>query len=242
MRTIVIADAHGQPELVERPLRHAGYDKKNDRLVFAGDFLDIGDRPAETLALLQNNDAQMLWGNHEYAVLTETLITPQDARSWEYADLLHETFESRAWPLAVCVDEVIITHAGVCELFADDFAACDRDPDALVEMLNQRFYQQAAYDLAYGYSFQGSITGEHGPLWYRPNSIAPLEVEQVAGHTPPGDICAGPRFHLIDPFEHSSQGPAQVEDCYRYAVIEDGAVTVVDSRRGIEGDVSRGQR
>ena len=42
MRTIVFSDVHGEPAIIHRVLEHSGYDPDVDRLLFAGDAIDIG--------------------------------------------------------------------------------------------------------------------------------------------------------------------------------------------------------
>jgi hypothetical protein len=64
VRAVIIADAHAQPWLITNALEHSQYDKNKDRLIFAGDFLDIGIEPDECLHILEEQGAAMLWGNH----------------------------------------------------------------------------------------------------------------------------------------------------------------------------------
>ena len=78
MRTIVLSDCHGHPQLVTAALEDAGFVNGRDRLVFAGDFLDRGPLPAACLEVLEEAGAEMLLGNHDAAILLGQQIWPQD--------------------------------------------------------------------------------------------------------------------------------------------------------------------
>lgn len=42
MRTIVFSDVHGEPAIIHRVLDHSHYSPQSDRLVFAGDAVEVG--------------------------------------------------------------------------------------------------------------------------------------------------------------------------------------------------------
>jgi len=42
MRTIIFSDVHGEPASIRGVLAHSEYRSDKDRLVFAGDAIDIG--------------------------------------------------------------------------------------------------------------------------------------------------------------------------------------------------------
>ena len=67
MRTIVFSDVHGEPELIRRVLDHSAYRPGDDRLIFAGDAIEVGRDSAGCLDLLAEIGAECLVGNHEYA-------------------------------------------------------------------------------------------------------------------------------------------------------------------------------
>jgi hypothetical protein len=94
MRTLVLSDAHGFPQLIRNAFAHGGLgsdgghggaghdaDAAPDRLVFAGDIVDRGDRPGECLALLEAAGAEILWGNHDVAVLLDRFVYPCSGES-----------------------------------------------------------------------------------------------------------------------------------------------------------------
>jgi predicted phosphodiesterase len=58
-RTIVLSDAHGYPELIRNALAHSGFVAGVDRLVYAGDFVDRGDRPQECLDLIDGGTVRI---------------------------------------------------------------------------------------------------------------------------------------------------------------------------------------
>ena len=235
-RTFVLSDAHGYPELVRNALEHGGFDPDRDRLVYAGDLLDRGPDPQGCLDLLEENAAEVLFGNHELAVLLGLPIADQDAASAGFGALL----EARAlaaepgsrWKVASCVQGVLISHAGVSSRYAQVWAGrCRRDPRLLVSYLNRTFVDAIGADDGAEQERIRGILGDEGPLWFRPERSArriPLPgVVQIAGHTPP-EVIEGTSgvlhgFHLIDPHTYRGLGDSRR---YRYALIENGRVRV----------------
>jgi len=235
MRTLVLADAHGTPALIENALSHAQENGGYDEVVFAGDLLDIGDEPEKCLAILEEEGAVILWGNHEHAILIGMTIWPQDPESWTWRGFLMDQFAHRQWHLAVARDGILITHAGVSKIYLSKLPMAEDpggDVDELVDELNEDFYTQTAGDLVYSqtsgpHRFVSAY--EHGPLWYRPELLEPIDIEQVCGHTPPMPWHAKrfPNLHMVDPY---ARGVDMKTDRYRYAIIDHGKVTVYDSR------------
>lgn len=240
MRTLVFSDVHGEPGIIRRVLEHSEYRPGVDRLVFAGDAIEVGRDSWGCLELLDQLGVEFLVGNHEYAVWDGC---PIEIDSLDYLDsrvksVVTRRIDSGEWKLATHVDGVLVTHAGVNETFAGDFeSAAGRDVERFAEALNDEF--RGAVEMGPGIATEGVIH-EEGPLWYRPNdNPSPLPgIVQVAGHTPPeilrGDdpatAWAARGIFLIDPFVRGWAGrrgyspPIPV----RYAVIEDGKITVVE--------------
>ena len=82
-RVLVVSDPHGHPKLIRNALDHAGFDAVRDGLICAGDLVDgdLGpDEAREEMELLKAYDAQVLWGNHDVAVLLDYHISYQ--REW----------------------------------------------------------------------------------------------------------------------------------------------------------------
>jgi len=240
MRTIVFSDAHGEPSVIEAVLAHSRFRHGIDRLIFAGDAIEVGNDSWRCLELLDELGAEVLVGNHEFA-------------AWEGFPLEYDGLErmdphvlSRVmqrinagdWLLAAHADDVLVTHAGVCESFALDFASAARgDVARFVSALNEEF--AGAVEAGPGVTTEGVIR-EDGPLWYRPrDAVPPLRgVTQVAGHTPP-EILAGPDparywgsrgIHLIDPNVRRwiARLRCGARPPVRHALVEDGTVTVVE--------------
>ena len=144
-RTIVLSDAHGYPALIRNALAHSGFVAGVDHLVFAGDFVDRGDRPQDCLDLIEGVGAQVLWGNHDLAVLFERFIYPCSGESRSFRPLFLERFHAGAWQLAACIDGVLITHAGLSADYADEWEVCGREPAKLASRLNDEFRAVAGY-------------------------------------------------------------------------------------------------
>lgn len=214
MRTIVLSDCHGQPWLITNVLRHAHY-HPGDQLVFAGDFLDIGDDPERCLALLQHNNAKILWGNHDLAIRLGRTIFPQSIYMANFLDALREW--DKPFDVAIAIDDdVLVTHAGLCSKY--DFPGMD--VNGIATELNKMPLEDIWHDWS--------------PVWWRPGEIAPYpNITQVIGHTPPGWVQAHyfmsdlSKLYFVDPYTPEGFD----KNRYRYAVIEDGKVTIYDSVR-----------
>jgi len=233
MRTIVFSDVHGEPAVIRRVLEHSGYSAGDDRLVFAGDAIDIGRDSAGCLDLLDDLGVEFLVGNHEYGAFLDWGFEPLEPRVKETID---SRLTSGEWLLAAEADGVLITHAGVSADWHDRFGeAGEGDVARFVAALNDEFRRAVESGL-----WSEGVVEDDGPLWWRPGRGEPEvpELVQVLGHTPPEmlgstdsvDALAKSGFYLIDPYvrKWAGQGfppPAPV----RYAVIEVGAVRVVDS-------------
>jgi hypothetical protein len=209
-RAIVLADCHGRPELISNVLVHSDYNHKSDRLIFCGDFLDIGNHPQLCWDLLRVNKAELLWGNHELAIVLGRQVTFQNDTSWEFRDELIK--HASDFKIATLHDNVLITHAGLSTWYYN--AKGDFGLDKIVEDLN------STNPLAFW--------NDASPVWFRPGSLYwPYPgVVQICGHTPPGYLERQiPDFNIVDPYNKEHFGP----DRYRYATIQDDIVQVFDS-------------
>ncbi len=133
------------------------------------------------------------------------------------------------WKVATCCQGVIVTHAGVSARYegGPDWD-CGSDPVRLVAHLNEEFLTSVRRELETGDWDEDGIFGRSGPLWYRPtwSPLLPLEgVRQVSGHTPPQPELEADGFWMVDPCVWRS---LDCPRCFRYAVIQDGEVTVVE--------------
>ena len=237
MRTIIFSDVHGEPDIIGAVVGHSSFDSSVDRLIFAGDAIEIGRDSSGCLDLLEKLGAECLVGNHEWGAFTGEPIEgmPLDPA---LVGRVEEFVASGRWRLATTVDDVLITHAGVGQQLASDLGLSAGDgPENTARALN------AEFDRAVAGSFpaRGNIVGNSGPLWWRPDGWdAPMAgMCQVVGHTPPeiiDEVGSAARLmekgvYLVDPFvrgwrQRSFQPPTPI----RYAVIEDGVVRLVEGR------------
>ncbi len=234
-RTLVIADAHGYPEVIRAALHHAGFEPGEDRLVFAGDFLDRGPDPQGCLDLVDRYADEVLLGNHDLAVLLDTFIWPQEPQSRRFRPHLLDRVlgleEGSAWKAATTAEGVLITHAGVSENFREVFEEiCKGEVALLVEWLNQKFREAVGQSLQAGTlaGWAEAILGEEGPFWFRPRPFSrsrPLPgVRQVAGHSPPLPELEEEGFYMIDPCAWALDFGEPLR--FRYAAIGEGGVEV----------------
>jgi hypothetical protein len=243
MRTIVFSDVHGEPAVINRVLEHSGYDPAVDQLLFAGDAIDIGRDSWGCLELLDELGAQCLVGNHEFSVwLGEPLELVEPDLHVQVA--VTQRIDAGEWPLAACVEGVLVTHAGLSEEYAVRFTTGERgSAEQLAAALNAEFAEAVSLGSA---GVDEAIDWE-SPLWYRPSARTPSArgVLQVAGHTPievlrgdgAAETWASHGLHLVDPFVRrwvrvsESGWPAPL----RYAAIEGGVVTVVEGEGHLSG-------
>jgi len=235
MRTIVFSDVHGEPELIHAVLAHSGFDAERDRLIFAGDAVEVGRDSATALALLDELGAEFLVGNHEYAIFADSPLEYQPLEDG-VEQTVRDRIQRGAWKLAAEADGVLITHAGVSRFFADEFEAITESGTVadFSAMLNKEFAEAVGYRAM----VLDGVCDEDGPLWFRPrDGAAPLAgVVQIAGHTPAALLHDSEQEHrleeqgmfLTDPNvrrwrAHGFPPPTPL----RYAVVEDGVVRVV---------------
>lgn len=235
-RTIIVSDLHGFDALLENALADAGFGA-SDRLVVAGDLVDIG--PDDCIATARSHGALILAGNHEVSAALGVEIYPQNTETPSRAAEFAEEFLSGEWPLAVAVDGWLVTHGGVSTLLGDEIARAHGDAEALAGELNSAFVREmrlylnerVADDLT-GSPILGSPLG---PLWFRAGrrELVPDGLAQIAGHTPceffSADglaMLASKRFLLTDPGAHLESNPRR--RC-RYAVVEDGTARIVNA-------------
>jgi hypothetical protein len=235
MRTIILSDAHGEPDVIRGALAHAGFDAGVDRLIFAGDAIEVGRDSAGCLGLLEELGAEVLVGNHEYALFVDRALELEPIDPAVEAAVA-EGIGAGVWKLAAEAQGVLVSHAGFSGLFATEFQSIARGRSLaeFVDGINRAFRDAMISPVLES----DGVCGPSGPLWYRPmREAAPLgDVVQVAGHTPVSllrdahevkRLSAG-GFHLVDPNVRRwrSEGfppPAPL----RYAVVEFGEVRVV---------------
>ena len=240
-RTIVVADPHATPELFLGVLEHSGYDREADRLIVAGDLLDIGPDPKGLLDAVQEFGAEVLLGNHEQAAMTGHEISEASPQSPQFAPLLREKVMGREWKIAAAVGDILVTHAGVGIGYTPEFEAAGSDLTRFAEWLNDEFVADLELFEKDGFVEQKSWS-MLAPLRWRPRMSAPLPVRQIFGHTPPSAIVdlsglESRGIFAIDPDvrPHDYFGaPLRM----RYAVVDAaGIVSVIDQELHVTGSV-----
>ena len=91
MRTFVISDAHGYPELIRNALEHGHFQAGQDGFVYAGDLFDRGPNPGGCIELVESYATEVLLGNHDLAVLLGFSLCPQDPESPYFRRLLMDS-------------------------------------------------------------------------------------------------------------------------------------------------------
>lgn len=267
MRTLVVSDAHGHPEIIRFALDHSRFEPGRDRFVFGGDFLDRGTDAQGCLDLIEQYADEVLLGNHDLAVLLDTPVWPQEPDSPGFRPLLVEKTlnqdPARAWKAVAEVEGVLVSHAGISARYGRVFrGACQRRPDIFAQRMNEDFRTAVEQWLGSGEGGRGlsqeqdrglyqyvnaaagdsaGMFGDRGPFWFRPPPFThtrPLAgVLQVAGHTPAMAELAEDGFYMIDPGVWLVDFGEPL--LFRYAVIEDGQVTVVEGEMPVGEDAAR---
>jgi hypothetical protein len=251
MRTFVVSDAHGYPELIQNALDHGGFQPGEDGFVYAGDLLDRGPDSQGCIDLVERYATEVLLGNHELAVLLDIIIYPSSEETVACRRVLFEKVldadPGSAWKAATCVEGALITHAGVSSQYERVFEdECRGDPELLAGHLNQAASVAIRRGLETGEWDEDGILGDYGPTWFRPRphtDLLPLAgLRQVVGHTWPIPELEEMGFHMVDPCAWLGM---EDHGRFRYAVIEDGEVRVEEGTlrrprvgRRTGGDVS----
>jgi hypothetical protein len=238
MRTMLLADIHAFPNLIFNALeaeeRRTG--EPIERIVFLGDYIDIGPDPLAVLDFIENDKRvkDVLCGNHDGAIIAQQRISPQSPESWHLRGRLINDVTQKNWKLATEVDGVLLTHAGVGVHYQTHFDKLGLKK--FIDFLNDQFRRDVhgVLDTLDGkmYATVSVFNDEFGPLWFRPMPTGGVlqGVQQVAGHTP-GDYYSQQNekairkqgLRLIDPYsrETGEQGGR-----YKYGIILDGSVRV----------------
>jgi hypothetical protein len=171
--------------LLKNAIRHATENHgltEEDRIIVAGDLVDIGHDWRRVIEDVEQVGAEVLWGNHDVAAVIGQRISPQDLTVSGY--VVQETAERMGWKLAAEHAGVLITHAGLSVLYAEKLGIDTRDAKVIAERLNREFESQDG--------MKALAKLPYGTLWFRPfdrqaygvKEQMPYRVPQVAGHTP----------------------------------------------------------
>jgi hypothetical protein len=211
-RVFVTADCHACPEVLRAGCaalrtRYGKSRKGVDRVVFAGDFLDRGtlEGARECLAMIESCADEVLWGNHDLAILIGYEIGAQDPRSYELQPELRARFlrgaagDGPEWKLVTVAGDVLISHAGVSDEYARDLAECDGDLEELARRVNEEFHRAVEIELAGGPWEDQRTRVSTSPAHYKLEKHGLMRllrgVAQVVGHTPPEKLARGYGVH-----------------------------------------------
>ena len=232
MRAIVLGDAHGRTELITNVLRHSNYNPDEDRLIFAGDALDIGPDGRECLDILAENKAIFLLGNHELSIILHHPVGPQNTDSWMLFGRLLRMRAQGKLKIAAVHDNVLITHAGLSSVYYmkyKDWPLIDIAGDLNAQSNNSSEDAQILEQ----------YWNDDSPIWYRPGSTEPYpDITQICGHTPVSYVRKYfskfnlENFYMIDPYTPNN---FESKDRYRYATIEKGGKVIIHDSRKTEG-------
>jgi len=212
MKTIICSDCHGRPDLLTNVIRHSGYVDGQDRLIFAGDLVDIGYDPINCLDILERHNAELLWGNHDLARYLGHPIWPQSSYD---PDIYESLYNSRYdFQVATIVgDDILVTHAGLGERFYNSYFKPRDDIEYVCEVLNTMSLRD--------------FWNDYSPVWYRSNNYDRLvnHFRQICGHTPPTSA-NGLRDISVDPYTQTS---FDSKDRFRYALVRNNVISIIDS-------------
>jgi hypothetical protein len=188
VRTFVIADAHGHPEVIRAALEHGGFEPDRDRLVFGGDFVDRGSDPQGCLDLIERYATEVLIGNHDLGVLLDVPVWPQEPESPRYRPLLIDKVLHKdpvhSWKAVTAVEGVLVSHAGISERYERVFReTCHGEPALFAEHLNKEFREAVRRRVDGGHEY-----GAAGPAHC---STAGAAHGGDPGRDPPGDWGTG---------------------------------------------------
>lgn len=232
MRTFVISDAHGYPELIQNALDYGGFRPGEDEFVYAGDLLDRGPDPEGCIELVDRFATEVLLGNHEIGVMLDFAVYPRTLESFACRRVVFDRVlnadPGSSWKAATCVEGVLVTHAGISSEYERAFREeCQGDPSLLAAYLDQTLIAAIRHELETGDWAEDGILGDRGPTWFRPrpySSLLPLSgLRQVVGHTPPMPEFEEAGFYMVDPCAFMGMDdPGR----FRYAMIEDEEIRV----------------
>jgi len=227
MRSIICSDCHGKPWLITNVLHHSDYEKGTDRLIFCGDFCDLGPNPRRCLEILIEEGAEILLGNHDLAIAIGQRIHPAWQTDYEndaLLDILLDFYYGHNFKVSAIIEpNVIISHAGISQSFYDY--------DSMID--DKRKVDLGAYNSHLNSIPHRDLIELDGPLWYRPNHQNPPIDEwfQIVGHTPPEAMLVYDKFISLDPWT-SEDWEMQDLTRYRYALVENDCIKLIDSNLG----------
>jgi predicted phosphodiesterase len=226
MKTVLIGDIHGHDSWKSI----INQEQDADRFVFVGDYFDSFTVPGVVqihnfkeiveFKTTLGKEVIMLIGNHDYHYFPEIGDSNTSGYQSTLAPSIKQVIEENRQhlQLAYQFDDILVTHAGVSSVWADDMLD-EWKVETLVDQINELFtyqptkvgyrsYKQVG-DQVYGTSGYGNETFQ-GPIWIRPRALMEAnrdtlrtQIRQVVGHTGQTQIdiegkATGGRYYFID--------------------------------------------
>lgn len=178
---IIGSDFHGNLDKVKKFLSY----KPKEQHVFAGDILDSyteSDRDILTaLRMLMDSNCVLIYGNHEISYLYSWM------RASGYRHSLHQIVnpllrKRHRWKWAYCVDDFLVTHAGLTSYYEGNNTSAQGMTTKLVRQGNIK--QPIVFGIGQA---RGGTKVSGGILWYdykHDYTVLSERFNQVFGHTP----------------------------------------------------------
>lgn len=196
-KSVFIGDIHGS----DRWKIVVSKESDADRFVFVGDYFDSFDIPGliqmhnfkEIVEFKNSSDSDvvMLIGNHDYHYFPEIGYNGTSGYQRRIAPAISMLVEEnrRNLQVAYSFDDVLCTHAGVSEVFMNQFFGKDGwSVETIAEGLNDLFaYKPKSFEFN-GFEPTGDNQSQT-PMWIRPGSLVPASKNirkryyQIVGHT-----------------------------------------------------------
>ncbi len=202
MRYAIISDIHGNLEALKKVLRAV---KKNgaDEIICLGDIVGYGPNPNECVERISERDIRTVAGNHDYAVIDESLIAGFNAAAaqaikWTISVLTPENQEFLAGlPLFLKVPDVYLVHSTPSLPLEWNYILDPITAMGEMECFEEKF-------ALIGHSHRPAIftkTGESVPVGG--GDIIPLKKDERYIINPgsvgqPRDHCPGASFGILD--------------------------------------------
>lgn len=240
MKTVLIGDIHGHDTWKQI----VNNEQDADRFVFVGDYFDSFSIPGlvqmqnfqDIIAFKESTDKEvvMMIGNHDFHYFPEIGDNGCSGYQARMAPSIQHLIDTNRQHLQMAYqfDDVLVTHAGVSSIWADDILG-EWKIETIANQINELFKFQphgvdfrqykVVGDQIYGAGGYGDETFQ-GPLWIRPRSLMAAnqdtlrtQIRQVVGHTHMRQIdiegkATGGRYYFIDTM------PKQ------YLIVKDGDV------------------
>ena len=142
MSTYVIGDVQGCYSELNALLNEINFNKKNDKLIFAGDVINKGPDSLKTINFIMSlgDSARIVLGNHEILFLSVSLGYLESNNKHTFTDILNapNLKEIQTWlchqKLMINIDNNIITHAGLPHVWSAKRAkSCAKEVEHILQ-------------------------------------------------------------------------------------------------------------